>query len=338
MKQFKDKFQFDWRSFRDHAATTFSSSLNDPALADVTLVADGSVSLFAHKFVLSSASPVLKQFFASNSSIYNPCLFMFGLSTDVLNAILEFIYRGETVVPYKDLDAFVMAANNLQLSLDKIPEQATNNRTNLTKGTNLAPSKMQNVNNIHSQKETVFIGNIRASKDKKTTYDDSKAETFQENEGQGTKWQGSNIKNIEASQVPEQISNNRTSLTKGKNLAPTKMQIVDNIQSKKETVLIGNIRASKDKKTIYDDSKAETFQENERQGRQGSNIKKIEASQTPALSENTRDVKIKRVVQEQRLNESFKCEHCSKTFEFKTTLRNHTLVKHSYMAVVKPDN
>lgn len=116
------------------------------------------------------------------------------------------------------------------------------------------------------------------------------------------------------------------------------MQTVDNIQSKKETVLIGNIRASKDKKTIYDDSKDETFQEDERQGRQGSNIQKIERSQTLALSDNTRDVKIKRVFQEKRINESFKCEHCSKTFEFKTTLRNHTLVKHSYMAVFKPEN
>ena len=238
----KENVQFDWRSFRDHAATAFSSSFSDPALADVTLVADGSVSLFAHKFVLSSASPVLKQFFASNPSIYNPCLLMFGVSADVLNAILEFIYRGETVVPYENLDAFVMAAKYLQLSLNKVPEQISNNKKNVKKEINQATTKIQNVNNIPREKETVLIGNIHASKDKKTIYNDYKAETFQENEIQGTTRQGSH---------------------------------------------------------------------------------------TLAFSENTRDIKIKRVVQEKKFKESFKCVHCSKTFDFKTTLRNHTLIKHS---------
>ena len=304
----KENVQFDWRSFRDHAATAFSSSLSDPALTDVTLVADGSVSLFAHKFVLSSASPVLKQFFASNPSSYNPCLFMFGVSTDVLNAILEFIYKGETVVPYENLDAFVMAAKNLQLRLNKVPEQISNNKKNVKKDINQATTKIQNVNNIPREKETVLIGNIHASKDKKTNYDDSKAETFQENEIKGTMWQGSNV---------------RKNVTKEIILGPTKIKNEKNIPKEKETVLIGNIHASKDKKTIYDDCKAEPFQENEIQGatRQGSH--------TLAFSENTRDIKIKWVVQEKKFNESFKCVHCSKTFEFKTTLRNHTLIKHS---------
>lgn len=241
----KEKFQFDWKSFREHAASAFSSSLGDQALADVTLVADGSVSLSAHKFVLGSASPVLKQFFASNPSIHSPCLFMFGLSTDVLNAILEFIYKGETVVAFENLDSFMMAAKNLQLSLNKLPEQFTSDGSNLVKEHNITPSQLQKLSTIHKEKGR----NTYASKDK-TFFTDTKAEIIQKKELFVPKWQGRNIG-------------------------------------------------------------------------------QIKSQQTLDLSEETSEIKIQRVTQENKFNESFQCQLCSKTFDYKTTLRNHTLIKHS---------
>ena len=140
IKMIKEKFQLDWTSFSQNAATAFSSSFNDPTLADVTLVTDdGSVSLLAHKFVLGSASPILKQFFASNSSIHHPCLFMFGLTTNVLNSIMEFIYRGETVVASSDLDSFMMTARRLELCL--------NDDQDITEVTNKVPNQSNNTEN-----------------------------------------------------------------------------------------------------------------------------------------------------------------------------------------------
>ena len=246
----KKKIEYGWESFRDHTATAFSSSLNDQALADVTLVADGSVSLFAHKFVLSSASPVLKQFFTSNPNIHSPCLFMFGLSSDVLTAIMEFIYRGETVVTFENLDAFMTASRNLQLSWNKEPEELTYDRENIINYYNETPTEVKYENNIHRGNQTVLNKNIPAEKDTKPIIFDAKTETIHKKERLGNKWQGSHID-------------------------------------------------------------------------------QMNLTQTPALSEETTDIKIKRVVQEKKSSEVFKCELCSKTFEYKTTLRNHTLIKHS---------
>ena len=240
----KEKFQFDWKSFGEHASTAFSSSLGDQALADVTLVADGSVSLSAHKFVLGSASPVLKQFFASNPNVHSPCLFMFGLSTDVLNAILEFIYKGETVVAFENLDSFMMAANNLQLNLNKLHEQSTGDGENLIKDHSITPSQLQKLSTIQKEKKVVLM------KKDKTVFTDTKAETIQKKERLGTKWQGPNIS-------------------------------------------------------------------------------QIKSKQSLALQEETSEIKIQRVTQENKINEYFQCQLCSKTFEYKTTLRNHTLIKHS---------
>ena len=205
---------------------------------------DGLVSLFAHKFVLGSASPVLKQFFASNPNVHSPCLFMFGISTDVLNAILEFIYKGETVVAFENLDSFMMAANNLQLNLNKLPEQSTGDGENLIKDHSITPSQLQKLSTIQKEKKGVLM-----RKDK-TVFTDTKAETIQKKERLGTKWQGPNIS-------------------------------------------------------------------------------QIKSKQTLALPEETSEIKIQRVPQENKINGYFQCQLCSKTFEYKTTLRNHTLIKHS---------
>lgn len=119
---FKDKVQFNWEFFSDHVLKFYTSTYNDPTLADVTLVSDDNIAVSAHKFILSSASPVLRKFFTSSPSSAPQCLFMFGLSNNVLRSILEFIYTGETMVKSEELDAFLKGANNLDLSGVKKPE------------------------------------------------------------------------------------------------------------------------------------------------------------------------------------------------------------------------
>ena len=119
---FKDKVQFNWEFFSDHVLKFYTSTYNDPTLADVTLVSDDNIAVSAHKFILSSASPVLRKFFTSSLSSAPQCLFMFGLSNNVLRSILEFIYTGETMVKSEELDAFLKGAKKLDLSGVKTPE------------------------------------------------------------------------------------------------------------------------------------------------------------------------------------------------------------------------
>ena len=132
---FKDKVQFNWEFFSDHVLKSYTSTFNDPTLADVTLVSDDNISISAHKFILSSASPVLRKFFTSSPGSAHQCLFMFGLSNNILRSILEFIYTGETMVKSEELDAFLRGAKNLDLSGVK------------TRDNQPAPTFMNNLNN-----------------------------------------------------------------------------------------------------------------------------------------------------------------------------------------------
>ena len=125
---FKDKVQINWEFFSDHVLKFFTSTYNDPTLADVTLVSDDNIAVSAHKFILSSSSPVFRKFFMSSPSSAPQCLFMFGLSNTVLRSILEFIYTGETMIRNEELDSFLKGAKNLELSGISIPErQPANN-------------------------------------------------------------------------------------------------------------------------------------------------------------------------------------------------------------------
>ena len=128
---FNDKVQFNWEFFSDHVLKSYTSTYNDPTLADVTLVSDDNIAVSAHKLILSSSSPVLRKFFSSNSSSTPQCLFMFGLTNNVLRSILEFIYTGETMVKKEDLDIFLRAAKKLELYGVKTQEShLTQNDTN----------------------------------------------------------------------------------------------------------------------------------------------------------------------------------------------------------------
>ena len=122
---YKEKVQFNWEFFSDHVLKSYTSTYNDPTLADVTLVSDDNIAVSAHKFILSSASPVLRKFFTGCPNSNTQCLFMFGLSNNVLRSILEFVYTGETMVKSEELEAFLRGARKLDLNGVKTLESQT---------------------------------------------------------------------------------------------------------------------------------------------------------------------------------------------------------------------
>ena len=103
-----------WNSFKDHLLETFQEIGNYGNFSDVTLVSDDLKQTKAHKFVLSSSSPVLKTLL-SNIPHKNPLLFLRGIKQSELKAILNFIYFGETEIQESRIKDFIDAANDLQI-------------------------------------------------------------------------------------------------------------------------------------------------------------------------------------------------------------------------------
>merc|ERR1712212_979599 len=81
---------------------------------DVTLVSDDQIQTPAHKVVLSACSPVLKTLLVNNPHSH-PLLFLRGIKQTELEAILRFMYFGETQIFENRINDFVSVAKDLEV-------------------------------------------------------------------------------------------------------------------------------------------------------------------------------------------------------------------------------
>ena len=110
-------------SFGSRVLESFSSSLNNQLLSDVTLVCDSDVYISAHKYILGLSSPVLMRYFCNNPN--NSSIFMFGTSYNVLSSIMSFIYTGEATLNESDVREFLDVSNKLEIEGIKTENEMT---------------------------------------------------------------------------------------------------------------------------------------------------------------------------------------------------------------------
>lgn len=96
----------------------FSVMLAEEELLDVTLSCeDGSLS--AHRIVLASASHYFRTIFSRLASSSNrnqyPVIILKDIPFTDLKAIIEFIYRGEVIIPQSQLPSLVKSAEGLKI-------------------------------------------------------------------------------------------------------------------------------------------------------------------------------------------------------------------------------
>ena len=102
-----------WNDFKDSASALFENLREDQDFTDVTLACEDQ-SIKAHKVVLSACSPFFKKLLKSH--LYpQPLIYMRGIKSGDLNAIVDFIYFGEASVCQEGLESFLAIAEELQL-------------------------------------------------------------------------------------------------------------------------------------------------------------------------------------------------------------------------------
>ena len=103
--------------------TTMSDMLKNALIAeeeefsDVTLVCDDKYTIKAHKFILATFSPVLKNILMNSSESENPVISLCGFDFEVVNSLIEFIYLGKTDTCEKQLDKLYELAKSLEIKV-----------------------------------------------------------------------------------------------------------------------------------------------------------------------------------------------------------------------------
>jgi len=110
----EEKLCLKWNDFQENAISAFGTLREDMEFADVTLACEDGQQVVAHKVILSSSSPFFMNLLRRNKHPH-PLIYMRGLKSEDLVAIIDFLYFGEANVYQENLDSFLAVAEELQL-------------------------------------------------------------------------------------------------------------------------------------------------------------------------------------------------------------------------------
>jgi len=102
----------NWSAYDTDIRESFRKLREEQKLFDVTLVTDDGQHIQAHKVILSAGSHFFSYIFMrSNHS--NMLIYLKGISSDMLEPVIDFIYNGETFMKQEELKAFVETGKEL---------------------------------------------------------------------------------------------------------------------------------------------------------------------------------------------------------------------------------
>ena len=109
-----EKLRLQWNDFQENIKSAFGNLREDNDFADVTLACEDGQQVEAHKVILAASSPFFQKLLGRNKHPH-PLIYMRGVKSDDLLAIVDFLYRGEANVFQENLDSFLAIAEELQL-------------------------------------------------------------------------------------------------------------------------------------------------------------------------------------------------------------------------------
>ena len=109
-----EKLCLHWNDFKENAISAFGNLREDADFADVTLACEDGKQVEAHKVILAASSPFFQNLLRRNKHPH-PLIYMRGVKSDDLLAIVDFLYCGEANVYQDNLDSFLAIAEELQL-------------------------------------------------------------------------------------------------------------------------------------------------------------------------------------------------------------------------------
>ena len=109
-----EKLCLQWNDFKDNITSSFRNLREDKDFTDVTLACEDGHQIEAHKVVLASSSPFFMELLKKTKHP-QPLIYMRGLRSEDLVAIMDFLYYGEANVLQENLDAFLALAEELRL-------------------------------------------------------------------------------------------------------------------------------------------------------------------------------------------------------------------------------
>ena len=109
-----EKLNLQWNDFQENVKSAFGNMREDQDFADVTLACEDGQQVEAHKVILVASSPFFQRLLGRNKHPH-PLIYMRGIKSVDIVAIIDFLYCGEAAVYQENLDSFLTIAEELEL-------------------------------------------------------------------------------------------------------------------------------------------------------------------------------------------------------------------------------
>jgi hypothetical protein len=157
-----EKFCLKWNDFVQNITSSFGDLRSDTDFTDVTLICRDGQPVQAHRVILAAASPFFQNILKMNKHP-NPFIYMRGLKSSDLAAILDFLYYGEANVYEENVDGFLALAEELQLkgltASDTGETSEAKVKETITKPSQQKPLKGETMNSNNINRENNFKSN-----------------------------------------------------------------------------------------------------------------------------------------------------------------------------------
>lgn len=107
-------FCLKWKKQLHHLQKALTVDLDRQVFCDVSLASEGEV-FHVHQFVLSACSPYFQNILNSLPRSKHPIIFLSDVSPLEIKALLEYMYKGEAILPHALLPAFVKTCERLKI-------------------------------------------------------------------------------------------------------------------------------------------------------------------------------------------------------------------------------
>ena len=104
-----EKLCLQWNDFQDNVKNAFGQLRRTADFVDVTLACEDGQQIEAHKVILAASSPFFQRILKGNKHSH-PLIYMKGMRSDDLTAIVDFLYFGGANVYQENLDSFLAIA------------------------------------------------------------------------------------------------------------------------------------------------------------------------------------------------------------------------------------
>jgi len=109
-----EKLCLKWPYFQDNISTAFGILRSECDFSNVTLACEDGQQVEAHKVILAASRPFFHKLLKMNRHPH-PLIYMRGVKSEDLVAIIDFLYFGRATVCQESIEAFLALAEELNL-------------------------------------------------------------------------------------------------------------------------------------------------------------------------------------------------------------------------------